>query len=108
MSPEQIRGKSIDARSDVYALGIVAFEMFTARLPFEGRSPQEMMIARLRGKPTPLRKFRSDFPKKLEAVLMQSMATEPDDRFPTALEFGNALIGAYEGPNVERLKSSLK
>jgi serine/threonine-protein kinase len=108
MSPEQIRGKSIDARSDVYALGIVAFEMFTARLPFEGRSPQEMMIARLRGKPTPLRKFRSDFPRKLEAVLMQSMATEPSDRFSTALDLGKALIKAYEGPDPDRLYGFLQ
>ena len=82
--------------------------MFTARLPFEGRSPQEMMIARLRGKPTPLRKFRSDFPKKLEAVLMQSMATEPEDRFPTAMDLGNALINAYEGPDPDRLRGFLQ
>lgn len=108
MSPEQIRGKDIDERSDVYALAIVAYEMFTARLPFEGRSPQEMMIARLRGKPTPLRKFRSDFPPKLEAVLMQAMATEPSDRFRTALDFGNALINAYEGPDMDRLRDFLR
>ena len=108
MSPEQIRGKDIDERSDVYALGIVAFEMFTARLPFEGRSPQEMMIARLRGKPTPLRKFRSDFPRGLEAVLMKSMATDPADRYPNALEFGDALIKAYDGPNPDRLSGFLR
>src|SRR5438094_2523364 len=48
MSPEQIRGKTLDARSDVYAVGIVAFEMFTGKLPFRGQNAQEMMIARLR------------------------------------------------------------
>ena len=107
MSPEQIRGKDIDARSDVYALGIVAFEMFTTRLPFEGRSPQEMMIMRLRGKPTKLRKYRPDFPEKLEAVLMKSLETEPNDRYSTARELGQALLDAHDGPNMEKLRKLL-
>ena len=96
MSPEQIRGKTLDRRSDVYALGIVGYEMFTTKLPFEGRSPQEMMIARLRGKPTPLRSVRRDFPRPLEAVLMRSLESDPDNRYPTAWEFGSELIDALD------------
>ncbi|MFQ5703817.1 MAG: protein kinase [Gemmatimonadales bacterium] len=107
MSPEQIRGKEIDARSDVYALGIVAFEMFTTRLPFEGRSPQEMMIMRLRGKPTKLRKYRPEFPAKLEAALMKSLETDPSDRYSSARDFGQALLDAHESPNTERLQQLL-
>src|SRR5207245_8479326 len=60
MSPEQIRGRPLDARSDIYALGIVGFEMFTGRLPFQGRNAQEMMIPRLRDQPLKLRQLRPD------------------------------------------------
>ncbi len=108
MSPEQIRGQQIDARSDIYGLGIVGYEMFTARLPFEGRSPQEMMIARLRGKPTPLRKYRSDFPRRLEAIIMKSMESDPGSRYATAEEFGKALIEGLESPEGERLRKYLQ
>ncbi|HEX9630934.1 MAG TPA: serine/threonine-protein kinase [Gemmatimonadales bacterium] len=102
MSPEQIRGRPIDARSDVYALAIVAFEMFTGKLPFAGRSAQEMMIARLRGKPATVRQYRPEFPAALEAVLMRAMAVEPDQRYGTALEFGKALVEAAGEAEVTR------
>jgi eukaryotic-like serine/threonine-protein kinase len=97
MSPEQIRGKQLDARSDIYALGIVAFEMFTGKLPFQGRNAQEMMLARLRGTPIPLRQLRPDLPAKLEKTLARSLETNPEDRFGTSLEFGEALKGSVEG-----------
>jgi serine/threonine-protein kinase len=93
MSPEQIRGRPLDARSDVYALGIVAFEMFTGKLPFQGKNAQEMMIARLRGAPTPVRQVRPELPERLEKALIRAMAVNPEDRFPTALAFAAALVG---------------
>lgn len=91
MSPEQIRGRPLDARSDIYALGVVAFEMFTGKLPFQGRTAQEMMIARLRGAPIPARRLRPELPEPLERALGKAMASNPDDRYATALEFGQAL-----------------
>ena len=91
MSPEQIRGKPLDARSDIYALGIVAFEMFTGKLPFQGRNAQEMMIARLRGQPTPIRQLRADTPPAVEKALTKALQTNPDDRYTTAVEFADAL-----------------
>ena len=97
MSPEQIRGKQLDARSDIYALGIVAFEMFTGKLPFQGRNAQEMMIARLRGQPLKLRQLRADAPEPLEKALARAMESNPDHRYDTALDFAAALAGVAGG-----------
>ena len=108
MSPEQIRGKPLDARSDVYALGILAFEMFAGRLPFQGRNAQEMMIARLRGAPIPLREARPDLPAGLEKALAKALASNPDDRFATALEFADALAADAGGGLLGKLKDKLK
>src|SRR5713226_8792895 len=94
MSPEQIRGKPLDARSDIYAVGIVAFEIFTGNLPFQGRNAQEMMIARLRSQAIPIRQYRPDVPDPVEKALTKALQTNPDDRFTTAIEFSEALTGS--------------
>jgi serine/threonine protein kinase len=91
MSPEQIRGKPLDGRSDVYAVGVLAFEMFTGRLPFAGKTPQEMMLARLKGEPLRLRAVRPELPAKLEEVIAKSLAVEPAERHQSMGELGAAL-----------------
>jgi serine/threonine-protein kinase len=90
MSPEQIRGKPLDGRSDVYALAILAFELFTGQLPFTGKSAQETMIARLRGAPLPLRAVQPDLPAKLEAVISKALAVNPADRYGSMAELSHA------------------
>jgi serine/threonine-protein kinase len=91
MSPEQIRGKPLDGRSDVYALGILAFELLTGQLPFQGRNAQELMIARLRGQPRKLREFKPALPEVLEMIIDRSLAAEPDQRWQSMKEFAGAL-----------------
>jgi serine/threonine-protein kinase len=93
MSPEQIRGKPLDGRSDVYALGILAFELFTGQLPFAGKSAQETMIARLRGSPAKLRDLRPDLPAKLDAVIQRCLAIDPVERFQSMEELAHGFEG---------------
>jgi eukaryotic-like serine/threonine-protein kinase len=90
MSPEQIRGKPLDGRSDVYALAILAFELFTGQLPFTGKSAQETMIARLRGAPLHLREVKADLPQKLESVITRALAVNPADRYGSMEELAHA------------------
>jgi serine/threonine-protein kinase len=98
MSPEQLRGKPLDPRTDVYSLSLMTYEMLTGKLPFQGRTQQEMMIARLRGDPMPIRQRRPEltFSEQIEKVLLKGMARNPDDRYPSAIEFARALATASE------------
>ena len=98
MSPEQLRGKPLDARTDVYSLALMTYEMLTGKLPFQGRTQQEMMIARLRAEPTPIRKMRPElnFSSAVERVLMKGMERNVEDRYQTAPEFANALVAATQ------------
>lgn len=91
MSPEQIRGRDLDARSDIYSLGLLAFETFAGRLPFDGTNSQELQIARLRGQPTQLRTVRPEMPARLEAALTRALAMDPGNRFASMAAFGDAL-----------------
>lgn len=103
MSPEQIRGKPLDGRSDVYALAILAFELFTGQLPFTGKSAQETMIARLRGAPLQLREVKADLPAKLEAVISKALAVNPADRHGSMAELAHAFESSASSSMLGRL-----
>jgi len=96
MSPEQLRGKTLDPRTDIYSLALLVYEMLTGKLPFQGRTQQEMMIARLRNDPIPLRRMRADlnFPEAVERVLNKAMQRGPEARHQTTLEFAEAFTAA--------------
>ncbi len=96
MSPEQLRGKTLDGRSDVYALALISVEMLTGTLPFVGKSQQELMLARLRNEPTPIRRIRPDLslPATVERVLLKALSRNPDDRYATAPAFAAAMQAA--------------
>ena len=91
MSPEQIRGKSIDHRSDIYALGVLAFELLSGELPYAGANAQETMLNHLTGKPRKLSSVVPGMPAALEQAIDRALKLEPKDRFGSMTEFAEAL-----------------
>jgi serine/threonine-protein kinase len=106
MSPEQLRGKPLDRRTDVYSLALLTYEMLTGKLPFKGENQQDLLLARLRSHPTPIREMRPDldFPAEVERVLTTGLHRVVDERYATAPEFAAALEkaarGEADGPSV--------
>jgi serine/threonine protein kinase len=92
MSPEQAVGEAhVDARSDVYALAIVGYEMLAGAPPFSGLSMRAMVAAHLAQIPRPLRELRTDVPGAVADAIARALAKDPADRFPTAAAFRDAL-----------------
>jgi len=85
MSPEQAQGlATIGPATDIYALGIVLYELLTGRFPFEADTPMAMLAARLLQSPQPPRTYRGDLPMAVEDVIMRALARRPEARYPTA------------------------
>ena len=91
MSPEQASGGQLDARSDIYALACVLYEMLAGHPPFLGATAQEVMARHVTEPPPPLRTIRPDLPAAAEQVITRALAKVPARRFQTASEFARAL-----------------
>jgi hypothetical protein len=96
VSPEQATGEDIDHRSDIYSLGVVAFELVTGRLPFEARSVQAMIAKHLTEEAPPLRLLRPDCPERLSRVVGRCLAKDPGARWPSLAEVVDVLKGEDE------------
>ena len=92
MAPEQaIADPAVDHRADIYALGLVAYELLTGKSPFGGMAPQQTLAAQLHNKPAPISDLRRELPAGLEAVVMRCIAKNPADRWQTATDLHAAL-----------------
>jgi len=91
-SPEQLRGDTLDVRTDIYSVGATLFTLLTDQAPFEGDNAVQVVANAVNKKPKPLTEFREDLPPGLERVVARCLAKEPDQRFADYTALRNALL----------------
>lgn len=96
MAPEQALGESVDARSDLYALGIMFFEMLAGQVPFRGDSPLATLALQVNAPLPKLRAINAAVPEAVEEMVERALAKDPAQRYPNAAEFRQALLTAVE------------
>jgi len=93
LAPEQVTGEPSDHRADIYALGVMAYEILGGKPPFDGPTPTAILMKRLAGPPEPLHNVRRDTPEELERIVDACLASDPEQRFQSAGDIVAALGG---------------
>ena len=101
LSPEQARGESVDARSDVYSMGCLLYELVTGAPPFSGDSPVAVAYQHVREDPRLPSSINPQIPPELDAIVLKSMSKNPANRYQSAAEMRNDLLRALAGQRVE-------
>ncbi len=107
MSPEQVRGGTVDGRSDLYSFGVTLYEMLTGRKPFQADTSYTILEAQVNQPPTPPIEVNPEIPPALNAIVLRAMAKSPKERFQTADEFRNALKAVGEPQAVSQASPSV-
>jgi serine/threonine-protein kinase len=105
ISPEQVQGKRGDSRSDIYAMGVILYEMLIGKLPFSGSSPRDVMNERLLKHPIPPRVAEPSISPQLQEVIYRALERDPRNRYPRAHDFARDLqhldrVGVTDRPEL--------